>query len=203
MKSLTELYRIGLGPSSSHTMGPRFAALAFKQALDALPVPNSRLIVGTLAKHNAPPRGSIAFIDQVQGKNNPKAITNLEHPDAPTYDMGESCDPWPLSEDVVLFSGRPPGAKRNVIEMMDRSGHRFTLVDDPEICLHSPMLIKPRPVPPVIPNSIQHTPSIVSSTPSDMTRLGRNWPNSRRNRKRSIRRPRIAMPATARSPDSA
>ena len=30
MKSLRELYRIGLGPSSSHTMGPRFAALAFK-----------------------------------------------------------------------------------------------------------------------------------------------------------------------------
>jgi L-serine dehydratase len=33
MKSLTELYRIGLGPSSSHTMGPRFAALAFKDSL--------------------------------------------------------------------------------------------------------------------------------------------------------------------------
>lgn len=31
MKSLRELYRIGLGPSSSHTMGPRFAALAFHQ----------------------------------------------------------------------------------------------------------------------------------------------------------------------------
>jgi len=29
MKSLRELYRIGLGPSSSHTMGPRFAAQAF------------------------------------------------------------------------------------------------------------------------------------------------------------------------------
>ena len=33
MKSLTELYRIGLGPSSSHTMGPRFAAQAFCAAL--------------------------------------------------------------------------------------------------------------------------------------------------------------------------
>ncbi len=35
MKSLKELYRIGLGPSSSHTMGPRFAALAFKESLPA------------------------------------------------------------------------------------------------------------------------------------------------------------------------
>jgi len=30
MKSLSELYRIGTGPSSSHTMGPNFAATAFK-----------------------------------------------------------------------------------------------------------------------------------------------------------------------------
>jgi L-serine dehydratase len=35
MKSLKELYRIGLGPSSSHTMGPRFAAEAFKAAAPA------------------------------------------------------------------------------------------------------------------------------------------------------------------------
>ncbi len=33
MKSLKELYRIGLGPSSSHTMGPRFAAQAFRESL--------------------------------------------------------------------------------------------------------------------------------------------------------------------------
>ena len=29
MKSIRELYRIGTGPSSSHTMGPRFAAERF------------------------------------------------------------------------------------------------------------------------------------------------------------------------------
>ena len=31
MKSLTNLYRIGRGPSSSHTIGPERAALYFKQ----------------------------------------------------------------------------------------------------------------------------------------------------------------------------
>ena len=30
MKSLTNLYRIGRGPSSSHTIGPERAALYFK-----------------------------------------------------------------------------------------------------------------------------------------------------------------------------
>ena len=32
MESLRELYRIGRGPSSSHTMGPSFAAQRFKEA---------------------------------------------------------------------------------------------------------------------------------------------------------------------------
>ena len=31
MKSLKELYRIGLGPSSSHTIGPSNAAIIFKE----------------------------------------------------------------------------------------------------------------------------------------------------------------------------
>jgi L-serine dehydratase len=35
LKSFRELYRVGLGPSSSHTMGPRFAAEAFKAAASA------------------------------------------------------------------------------------------------------------------------------------------------------------------------
>ena len=29
MKSLRELYRIGIGPSSSHTMGPQAAAIEY------------------------------------------------------------------------------------------------------------------------------------------------------------------------------
>jgi hypothetical protein len=118
--------------------------------LDARPVPHSHLIVGTFAKHNAPPRGSIAFVDARLGKNGTQAIFNLEHPTEPTRDTGESCEPWPLSEEVVVFSGRPAGSPRNVIEMMDRAGHRCALLSDPDICLHSPMLVKPRPVPPVL-----------------------------------------------------
>ena len=121
--------------------------------LDARPVPGTHLIVGTLAKHNATPRGAIAFIDPLVGKNDPRAITNLEHPTDPTFDRGDSCEPWPLSERAVVFSGRPAGQRRNVLELLDRDGQRFTLMADPSICLHSPMLIKPRAVPPVLPES--------------------------------------------------
>lgn len=125
--------------------------MVFPEAiLDARPVPGTELIVGTLAKHNGTPRGSIAFIDPRLGKNNPAAISNLEHPENPTYDMGDSCEPWPLSDDTVIFSGRPKGAKRNALEIMNRQGQRRVFLSEPDICLHSPMLVKPRPVPPII-----------------------------------------------------
>ncbi|MGO8752466.1 MAG: LamG-like jellyroll fold domain-containing protein [Thermoguttaceae bacterium] len=129
--------------------------MVFPEAiLDARAVPGTPLIVGTFAKHNSTPRGSIALVDPRMGKNNPAAIVNLEHPENPTCDTGDSCEPWPVSEDVFLLSGRPAGHKRNLLEMIDRAGRRIVLLSDPDICLHSPMLVKPRPVPAVIGDSI-------------------------------------------------
>jgi hypothetical protein len=129
--------------------------MVFPEAvLDARPVPGSHLIVGTFAKHNSTPRGAIALIDPRRGKNGLGPIVNLEHPENPACDTGNSCEPWPVTPDVFLFSGRPAGQSRNVIELIDRAGHRLTLLGDADICLHAPMLIKPRPRPAVIPDSI-------------------------------------------------
>lgn len=125
--------------------------MVFPEAiLDARPVTGTHLILATLAKHNSTPRGSIGLIDPRKGKNDPAALVNLEHPDDPTYDRGDSCEPWPVTTDVFLFSGRPAGQKRNRIEMLDRAGHRITVLAEEEICLHSPILIRPRPVPPAL-----------------------------------------------------
>jgi mono/diheme cytochrome c family protein len=135
-------------PDGSHESALYANNMVFPEALlDARPVPGSHQIVATLAKHNGPPRGSIAFLDPFLGKNNPAGLTNLEHPADPTRDTGDSCEPWPLDADTVLFSGRPPGAARNQIEIIDRSGRRESVLADPDICLHSPMLVKPRPLP--------------------------------------------------------
>ena len=62
MKSLRELYRIGLGPSSSHTMGPRFAALAFKATLDGLPAPVVRLRITLYGSLAATGRGHLTDV---------------------------------------------------------------------------------------------------------------------------------------------
>lgn len=138
--------------------------------LQARPVPgNPGLVVATFAPHNAPPRGTIALVDTNIGKNDIAAIHNIETPDHPTYDRGESCDPWPLDENRVLYSGLPldaasnpipassPYAKGrsnprlNALMLIDRDGRRRVVLDDPEIDLHNPIRLAARPLPAISP----------------------------------------------------
>ncbi len=120
--------------------------------LDARPVPGpGHAIVASFTRHNGPPRGSIAVLDPQRGKNSLAAIQNLEHPDDPTFDLGESCDPWPLSGGVLLFSGRPAGSEHNALLLRDGSDAPRLVYADPEIDCHSPIPVRSRPVPPVLP----------------------------------------------------
>ncbi|MDR1483578.1 MAG: hypothetical protein LBT09_02015 [Planctomycetaceae bacterium] len=126
--------------------------LVFPEAtLQLRAVPNSpHLICSTFAKHNGPPRGSIAMIDVRKGKDEVAAITNFENPKDPTYDRGESCDPLPLSENLVLYSGQFARRQKNSIMLINRNGKRSVILSDPTIDLHNPIPIEPRPIPPVI-----------------------------------------------------
>lgn len=141
--------------------------MVFPEAvLQAKPVPGSDgLVVATFAPHNAPPRGTIAMVDTRLGKNTPEAITNFETPDRPTHDRGESCDPWPLNDRLVLYSGVPPdpdapttaletpgfrrrsNPKLNALMLIDRDGRRVVVHSDPAIDLHNPIPLAPRPLP--------------------------------------------------------
>ncbi len=132
--------------------------MTFPEALlDPRPVPGTSLIAATLTKHNYHPRGTIAYIDASKGKNNPKAIFNFNSPNNPVKDTGNSCEPYPLDKNSLICSGRPKGYKRNVIEMLDRKGGRITILSDKNICLHSPMLVKPRKRPPILPELVDRT----------------------------------------------
>ncbi len=116
--------------------------------LDARPVPGAPyLIAASLTRHNGAPRGSVGIIDTRYTKNGAEAITNFDHPEDPTHDLGDSCEPWPLSKDVLLLSGRPKSFERNAIMMMDREGNREVIFKDADICAHSPILVKPRTEP--------------------------------------------------------
>ena len=141
--------------------------MVFPEAvLQAKPVPgNDALVVATFSPHNAPPRGTIAMIDTRVGKNDPAAIFNFESADKPTHDRGDSCDPWALSDQVVLYSGVPLAAnapsipvetagfrkrsnpKLNALMLIDRAGNRVLIHSDPAIDLHNPIPLVPRPLP--------------------------------------------------------
>ena len=116
--------------------------------LDARPVPGAPyLIAAALTRHNAPPRGAVGIVDTHISKNSPDAIANFDAPDQPDCDTGDSCEPWPLSENALLFSGRQEGAERNALMIATRDGRREIVFEDADICAHSPILVKPRPSP--------------------------------------------------------
>lgn len=127
--------------------------------LDARPVPESRLIVAALTPHNGQAVGAIAMIDPLAGKNSLAAITNFT-PEYPTeMDQGlrrGPSDPWPLSKDLVLIANNAPEhGEHGVIELITRGGFRTVVYRDPDITCYSPMLLKPRPTPALLPSSIQ------------------------------------------------
>ncbi|MGL4943093.1 MAG: LamG-like jellyroll fold domain-containing protein [Thermoguttaceae bacterium] len=153
--------------------------------MQAKPVLGSdHLIVGTFAPHNAPPRGTIAMIDTHLGKNDPAAIINFETPDRPTFDRGESCDPWAITEDVVLYSGiptedspkigndTPAGArsnpKLNAMMLIDRTGKRRVVYSDPKFDIHTPTPIAPRETPPLLADTTDRTKTTGSFFVSDV-----------------------------------
>ena len=50
MKSIKELYKIGNGPSSSHTMGPKKAALLLKEKYPTAAVSYTHLTLPTILR---------------------------------------------------------------------------------------------------------------------------------------------------------
>ena len=151
--------------------------MVFPEAvLQAKPVPGAEhLIVATFAPHNAPPRGTIAIIDTRVGKNDEAAIFNFESPNRPTHDRGDSCDPWALSENIVLYSGVPAGnnaprlpadvartqgrntPKLNALMLLDRTGAKNVILSDPNFDLHNPIPLVPREKPVIIADTTDRT----------------------------------------------
>ena len=70
MKSIRELYRIGTGPSSSHTMGPRKAAEIF---LGKHPEAKAFQVTlyGSLAATGKGHMTDVAILDTLQGTSSP------------------------------------------------------------------------------------------------------------------------------------
>jgi hypothetical protein len=121
-------------------------------------VPGSQELVCTLISHGDH-QGPIALIDRSKGRYDTSAITSLTPDTRPQYQMDRSHsetfrDPDPISKDHFLVSHNPGRGSHWGLFVIDRFGNRELLYLDPLISSKSPSLLRARPKPPVLPETI-------------------------------------------------
>lgn len=128
--------------------------------MDLRAIPGSRKFVGTAAAHHGHAFGSLVLIDpQAEDDGAESQLMRLTpevpFPEAEKQRPIEKCmvygTPWPLSEeDYLCVYGAD--AKNRGLYWIDRFGNKELLYRDPAISCVSPMPLKLRPTPPVIPD---------------------------------------------------
>jgi len=121
-------------------------------------IPGSHRYVATTGSHHGNAFGSLVVIDpRIEDDRAMSQLTRLTadtpFPEAeakPIRDYMRYGTAWPLSEDDYLCV-YDPEAKNRGIYWLDRFGNRELLYRDPSISSLSPIPLRPRPKPPVIP----------------------------------------------------
>ena len=120
-------------------------------------VPDSQEIVCTIMSHGDH-QGPIALLNLSEGPFRPDAVTLITPDTRPQYQMDRSHsetfrDPHPVSRDHFLVSHNPGQQDHWGLYLIDRYGNRELLYLDPAISSKRPSLLRPRPRPPVLPES--------------------------------------------------
>ena len=137
--------------------------------LDIRAVPGSNRYVATAAPHHGQAYGSLILVDPDMEDDDGMAPVRRLTPEVafPESQGGAQVygTPWPLSEDYYLCvydAAMQPGAGRQGrqavrgdygIYLVDAFGNRELVYRDPEIACLSPIPVRPRPVPPAMPDS--------------------------------------------------
>jgi hypothetical protein len=145
--------------------------------MDIRAIPNSQNLIATAAAHHGQTYGSIVLVNPQLDDDDAMSQVKLVTPDErfPETEYGYYCreasysTPWPLSEDYYLCvfgypeltDIQPSGSDSKYsienygIYLLDAFGNAELLYRDPEIACLSPIPLKARPVPPVIPDIVQ------------------------------------------------
>jgi cytochrome c553 len=139
----------------------------------AKPIPGSQKLVFIASAHHAITGGPVCLLDPAVHPNSQDAITRLTpgaYPEAEPGRIEEYYEsPWPLSEKYFLvaysaerlrFQGEhqtnPNPDHALGLYLLDAAGNRELLYRDPNLSSTSPMPLRPRPVPPVLPSALSH-----------------------------------------------
>ncbi len=144
--------------------------------LDVRAIPGSHKFAGTAAPHHGQAFGSLVLIDPHVPDDDTTAPLKRLTPEEgfpETQGGGHSYgNPWPLSEHYYLcvydvemsnpalgFQGRDYVRGDYGIYLVDVFGNRELIYRDPDISSQSPIPLRPRPLPPVMPELAQRSPA--------------------------------------------
>jgi len=175
-------YPDGRDPRSFHGNYPERRESRPWMEMSIRSIPGSRRYVATAAAHHGHAFGSLVLIDpRVPDDGAMSQLTRLTpdvpFPEAerhirPTKECMVYGTPWPLSEDDYLCV-YDPKAKNHGIYWIDRFGNKELIYRDPSIACLSPIPLRPRPCPPVIPERTTQTSAVsASGQPGRMTAGG-------------------------------
>jgi len=127
-------------------------------------IPGSHLFVASTGAHHGHEFGSLVLVDPRQTDDGAMSQLIRLTPDAPFPEAeGRPINryaaygtPWPLGEDDYLCV-YDAEAKNRGIYWIDRDGNKELIYRDPEISCVSPIPLRARPVPPVIPEGTVQT----------------------------------------------
>jgi len=148
----------GRNPRAPHGNYPLRRELRPWMLMRIRAIPASGKFVGVAAAHHGHEFGSLVLVDPSIPDDGAMSQLDRLTPEVP-FPEAEGRPirpymvygtPWPLSEDEFLVV-LDPAAKNRGIYWMDRYGNRELLYRDPEIACASPVPLRPRPRPPVIP----------------------------------------------------
>lgn len=154
-------YPDGRDPRSYHGNYPTKRESRPWMEMDIRAVPGSHKYVATAAAHHGHAYGSLVLIDYRPLDDG--AMSQIERitPDVPFPESegGKAMirsrmvygTAWPLSEDDFLCVYDRHAANRGIY-WIDRFGNRELVYRDPEISCLSPIPLRPRPCPPIIPD---------------------------------------------------
>ena len=135
-------------------------------------VPGSPRLMAVAAAHHGQAYGSLVMVDPAVEDDDAMAPVKVVTPDErfPESEYGYFCreasyaTPWPLSEEFYLCvfgypdEGAPDSVENYGIYLLDAFGNRELLFKNPAISCLSPIPLKARPRPPVIPETVQPLP---------------------------------------------
>ncbi len=159
-------YPDGRNPRSPHGNYPERRETRPWMEMDIRAIPGSQKFVAVAGAHHGNALGSLVLIDpRLPDDNAMSQLTRLT-PETPFVEaeggrenirqLSRYGTPWPLSEDDYLCV-YDAEAKNRGIYWLDRFGNRELIYRDPAISCLSPIPLRARPCPPVIPDQTTQT----------------------------------------------